>query len=423
MMAPSGHGLRSGRGSKQGNEKDSKGGSVGEVRNPPTGQGSVSEQTYPSSNETPSVTVKKTSKASETGSKRNTPSNADSKRNSPYNPDFVQKVLDPRSIKIFDTDEPTDTAYGHFGIEESESRDVAAIDKEKKLPESSIWINTSECFVNRVAKRYTEMESCKLCEAEFATYAKEKLLKRDDFADDAETGIREWRAERFVELVAKPESKAIWVAPPIIEDLQSATLSSSSEYSFDVRPDCSYWLGLKAFSHAYRADVHLLIYTIYRKSISPYFTIEFKRDLEAEIVVKNQVAAASSLALYNRFRLRERRLAVMEEPWTKERLMDIKHYGLTMQGSQYQIWCITPTLSQIGKWAGCEMKLIGFGFCDEPYNLRRFIDWINEIHFWGLTIHGPGCQDDAKHILSKISKGIRPSDIGVGGKGKDMEIA
>ena len=35
------------------------------------------------------------------------------------------------------------------------------------------------------------MQSRNLCEAEYATYAKEKLLKRDDFADDEETDVRE----------------------------------------------------------------------------------------------------------------------------------------------------------------------------------------------------------------------------------------
>lgn len=415
-MAPPERDLRSGRGSKQGKEKNSTDDSVGAVENPPAGQGSVSEQTYfSSSNKTPGTRMKKTSKASEM---------SDFKRISPYNSDIVQNVLDPRSIKIFDTDESADTAYGHFGIEVPKTRNVAAVDPTKRLPESSIWISTSDIFVKRVAKRYMDMKSRNLCEAEFATYAKEKLLKRDDFADDEETDIREWRAERWVELVVKPGSKGTWVAPPIIQDLEPATLSSSSEYSFDVRPDCSYWLSLKAISQEYRSHVHRLIYTIHQKFISPYLTIEFKRDLDAEVVVKNQVAAAASLALYNRFRLRERRLSVMEKPWTKEDLiMDIKHYGLTMQGPQYEIWCITPTLSEGNNWAGCEMKVIGYGHCNESYDVREFIDWINEIHYWGLTVHGPGCQDDAKYILRQTSKGIRPSDIGAEGKGKGKEIA
>ena len=180
---------------------------------------------------------------------------------------------------------------------------------------------------------------------------------------------------------------------------------------------------MKAFSQAYRSDVHRWIHTIHEEFISPYLTIEFKRDLDAEIVSKNQVAAASSLALHNRFRLREKRLSVMQKPWTKEDIMDIKHYGLTMQGYQYKIWCITPTLSEVHQWAGCEMKLIGYGHCNKPYGVRWFINWINEIHYWGLTVHGPHCRDDAKYILSKTSKGIRPSDIGAEGKGKDKEIA
>ena len=417
-MGPSEYNLRSERDSEQGREKNSKGGSVGDVGNPPkrgNSQGSVSGQTYPStSTKPPSASIRKTSKTNETSRKRNAPSDADFKRNSPYNPDFMEKVLEPRSIKIFDTNQWPDTAYAHFGIEAPGTRNVAAIDPMKKLPESSIWVDTSDTYVKRVTKSYSEMLSLNVCEAEYATYAKETLLKRDVFADDEETDVREWRAKRWVELVVKPESKHTWVAPPIVDGSESADLFSSSEYSFDIRPDCSYWLNLKAFNEEYRSYVHRVIHTVYKRFISPYLTIEFKRDLDAETIVKNQVAAASALALYNRFRLREQRLEVTGKPRTKSDLtVDIRHYGLTMQGSQYEIWCMTPTLSDDNRWAGCEMKLIGYGHCEHPYDVRKFINWINEIHYWGLTVHGPSCQDDTKYMLGKMNKGFRPSDIGV----------
>ena len=328
----------------------------------------------------------------------------------------MDNVLEPRSIRISDRRQFPDTAYAHFGIKVSGTPRVAAIDPTKMLPESSIWIDTSDAFVKRVTKRYTDMLSRNLCEAEYATYAKEKLLKRDDFADDEETNVREWRAERWVELVAKPEAKDTWLAPPIIGGPESTNLTSISEYSFDVRPDCSYWLSLKAFRQDYRSYVHHWIHTIHKKFVRPYLTIDSKRDLDAEVVVKNQVAAASALALYNRFRLREQRLEVAQRPWSEEDVtMNIRHYGLTMQGSQYEVWCMTPTLSDDRRWAGCEMKLIGYGHCEEPYDVRELINWINEVHYWGLTIHGPACQNDAKEMLGKMCKGIRPSDIGVEG--------
>lgn len=195
MMGPSEYNLRLERGTKQSRGKNSKGGSAGHVENPPTSgnsQGSVSGQTYPSSSTKPPTTsIRKTGKTSETSSKRNTPSNADSKRNSPYNSDFMDNVLEPRSIRISDRRQFPDTAYAHFGIKVSGTPRVAAIDPTKMLPESSIWIDTSDAFVKRVTKRYTDMLSRNLCEAEYATYAKEKLLKRNDFADDEETNVRE----------------------------------------------------------------------------------------------------------------------------------------------------------------------------------------------------------------------------------------
>ena len=180
---------------------------MGHVGNPSRSgksQGSASGQTYPWSSTRP---PSKTGKTSETSSKPNVPANVDSKRNSPYISVFMDNVLEPRSIRILDRRQFPDTAYAHFGINVPETRRLAAIDPTKMLPESTICIDTSDTFVKRVTKRYADMLSRNLCEAEYATYAKEKLLKRDDFVDDEETNAREWRAERWVELVAKPEPK------------------------------------------------------------------------------------------------------------------------------------------------------------------------------------------------------------------------
>lgn len=114
----------------------------------------------------------------------------------------------------------------------------------------------------------------------------------------------------------------------------------------------------------------------------PYFTIEFRKDNHLEGRCKSVVAAAASVALYNRYRLRLARLELQQSPWTNKLTKVLHHYGLTIKGGEYTIWLITPTLSGF-QWAGCSMEAIGHGFCTEADDVHGFIDWINEIHCWG----------------------------------------
>jgi hypothetical protein len=38
-----------------------------------------------------------------------------------------------------------------------------------------------------------------------------------------------------------------------------------------------------------------------------------------------------------------------------------------------------------------------------------FVNWINEIHRWGLTVHGPSCERDIKYCIDSSPYGVRTS--------------
>ena len=293
-----------------------------------------------------------------------------------------------------------------------ETRHLAAIDPTKKLPESSIWIESSDICVKRATKRYTDMLFWNLCDAEYANYTKESLLKRDEFADDEQTDVREWRAESFLELVAKPGPEDTWVAPPVIEGSESANTNSLSEYSFDVRPDCAYWVPLQGTDKKLRYMIEAIVHTIYGNFASPYFIVEFKKDNQESEVALNRLAGASALALYNRFCLRQKRFR-QEGSCTTRRTRVLRHYGLTMQQEEYILWCTRPTLTDGFTWVGCEIERIGYGVCSRDYDIRELIRWINEIHYWGLTKHAPRVEDIKWRIEAhrKGKGGSRPSNI------------
>lgn len=150
---------------------------------------------------------------------------------------------------------------------------------------------------------------------------------------------------------------------------------------------------------------------INRRITSPYLTVEFKKDETEEIVAECKEAAASSLALYNRFCLREKALKVSGKIRTTRKTNVLRHYGLTMKGSTYTVFVSEPRLTKDYMWAGCQMTKLCRGDLDIPASVRDFIDWMNEIHCWGLTIHGPKCEEDVKVCINPRESRIRTSEI------------
>jgi hypothetical protein len=334
---------------------------------------------------------------------------------SPYDKDFVQRVLNPRSIHI---SRPTSGhAPQHFQVD-MPSGDRAQYYAEKRgAPPSSVWLESGDDFIGEILREYDCMTERGLCEAEFASYARETLLKRERRVrvreqDDHGRGCR---AERMIELVAKPDTDGPWMIPPLVEN-QFITLGDTpyTDYGFDLRPDCAYWLSLQAFSPDYKSYIGEHTLVLDDTITCPYLTIEFKRDNSGQQAALNQVAAASALALYNRFLLRKASLELRKQKWDQQHLKPLKHYGITFTGSQYSVWCIRVQVTKKYQWSGCAMERVCQGTCRVPHGVRDLIDWINEIHCWGLTINGPECQNDVKSSIraKESSSGIRVSEFG-----------
>jgi hypothetical protein len=68
---------------------------------------------------------------------------------------------------------------------------------------------------------------------------------------------------------------------------------SGGEWSWDVRPDCYYWLSLQGFNPEWLLQVKDVTYVKDEIVACPYFSIEFKRDGESDDNAIKQVAAAA----------------------------------------------------------------------------------------------------------------------------------
>ena len=166
------------------------------------------------------------------------------------------------------------------------------------LAHTDIWVTVGGDRAQSLSNEYKEMKTLGLCEEEFASLAKETFLRRSP-RSLPDANDRQWRGERMLQLVTPPKESAHWRKPPILEPVPSGV-----EWSWDIRPDCAYWLSLKGFNPRYRFQIQNCAYV--RDWITcPYLTVEFKRDGVSEDTAVAQVAAAGSIALYNRYRLRE----------------------------------------------------------------------------------------------------------------------
>jgi len=325
---------------------------------------------------------------------------------SPYDSDFQQKVLDPRSIRRVMATCVRSSA--HFAVGEPTGNRAEYYTQKRKAPESPIWLEPSDAFVTQFILVYTAMQREAVVEAEYATYAKETILKTDPQTLDP-AAPRAWRTRRMIEMVAKPD-ETFWLMPPVVRDT-STSGELIGTYTFDLRPDCSYWISTKAINENYRSYIGQWCYVWKRVITWPYLTVEFKRDEPAIECAQRQVMAAGSLALYNRFLLMKKRVEVSGEPWCDRDTSRVRHYGLTMTGALFTVWCLLPTFKPGFVWSGCEMIRVEEGTCTEAPDVRKLIDWLNEIHCWGLTRHGATCLKDVKICLGMQLLGVRPSAI------------
>jgi hypothetical protein len=317
----------------------------------------------------------------------------------PRNIRFEEEVLRRHGIEIDRSKRPTSGPFDYFSTKQD---DYTAMNS---LNHVTIWMDISNEELQVVADEYTEMMRQKLCEDEYATFAKENLLKGPRRAGYvAEDG--RFRIQRLVNPSLAPDPSNHWVKPPkVVED--------GVDWSWDIRPDCSYWLSLWGFNEDWRSQVEDVTY-VKKIVVSPYFTVEFKRDGEPDDVAIKQVAAAGSIALYNRFCLYRSALqscALKKSiAWTPTPTAEIRHFGLTFIGSTFSFWVLKPVTTE-EDWAGCTMERLRGGDCEaSAHNTKVLVQWINEIHRWGVTVHGPACKDEIKVCLQR--DGVRMSDIG-----------
>jgi hypothetical protein len=217
----------------------------------------------------------------------------------------------------------------------------------------------------------------------------------------------------MIQFIAKPEK--LWEQPPVLD-----RTVPRKPYNFDIRPDCSYWVSLQAFDPACGGTIGKYVSVRKDRILCPYLTIEFEKDDSALRKARNQVAIASALALYNRWKLKKDRLDAVKKPWSERHEKVLKHYGLTFADRDFEFWCIEPTLDSQGSWVGCRMYRLAQNAFESCEGVGWFVNWVNEIHCWSLTVHGPSCERDIKYCIN-TTPGAVPTSLGIDGEGRFVD--
>ncbi|KAI9773886.1 MAG: hypothetical protein M1840_006112 [Geoglossum simile] len=304
--------------------------------------------------------------------------------------DFANAVLQPCGITIQNTG-VNKSLYKHFRSQEhdlpSNLKDRLAAYRKTHVLE--VWLDPD---IERTQREYKAMEVYGCNEAEHSAYA-----LRDIFLDEArhpwlpeQAGDQRWLPVRMLQLVQKPAEDDGWCAPPIVN-------SPGKRYQWDIRPDCAYYVSLQAFQSGFRPSVRNHVAVVQKRAICPYLAVEFKKDEETLATAQNQIAVASAMALYNRYRLKNCALQMSGEKWSEQDKDQMRHYGITFTGSTWKLWCTVPQTFQT--WTGCVMSTIYSGDCCILAGVQQLIGIINDIHYWGLEVHGRSCKKD---IAAKI---------------------
>ncbi|KAF2229877.1 hypothetical protein EV356DRAFT_455008, partial [Viridothelium virens] len=313
---------------------------------------------------------------------------------SPRNPGFDELVLLPRRICIDRARDIRPYPYKHFGTEKPAMGTQIQYKGLDSMAGDNIWLDNIDS--KATAEDYVAMQEADFCEEEYATYAKEHLLRGERPAYCTENQ-RQWFPARMTQLRSAPSLGAHWAPPPLLP-ASSRGVTDTAEHGFDLRPDCAYWLSLRSFNEDYGFHARNVAF-VNKEVTCPYLTIEFKRTDTKEEEAHRQAAAAGSLARYNRYMLRKGAVSALGRQWSEDDTANIKHYAFTFSRTDCTIWVLHMHSDTDGQWTGCEMNYLQSLNCRKAREVRELVDWINEIHRWASSKHAPACENDIKTIL------------------------
>ncbi|KAL1651278.1 hypothetical protein SLS58_000617 [Diplodia intermedia] len=312
--------------------------------------------------------------------------------------DFEFTVLAPRGVKILGNPHllEYELPFEHFetkGVPPSgKAAFYQALHHDTKM---EVFLDGGLEFAERVAIEYRTADSWQLNERRFGNLAIQYFLRQEVMDMDRKKTGR-FLAERRGEESIQPNPDTSWEAFPVL-----AEDSNTKRYDFALFPDAHYWLSVQAFSSNWTSVAHNYAHISGRRSTSPYLTVEYKRDTRNSGLREavNQMTCAAILGQYNRWRLRSRVMKIRENiSWTEEDGKAIRQYGLILAGAQAEVWVAEAQVTKTGEWMGSRVRRLWDGELKGIDDIDHLVNWINEIHHWGLGVHAEEVRKDVQML-------------------------
>lgn len=163
-------------------------------------------------------------------------------------------------------------------------------------------------------------------------------------------------------------------------------------YDWDIEPDTTYAVSIEMFDAKHRMELaraERRPWLAEEAAVCPYLTIEYKcgamNGRASHPTYKN--AAASVLWLHQRKRIRE----ALGRP-----LENLKHFSITIFDTQYTI---SEASFNYGYYYVHELV---HGVLTDLDGLKRYIEWNNAIHTWGLGPNASSFKEDMVILLERL---------------------
>ncbi|KAI1125632.1 hypothetical protein F5Y10DRAFT_267949 [Nemania abortiva] len=305
--------------------------------------------------------------------------------------DFIESVLEPHGITI--QDEEADDPTTHFGIPEVPCDSKLRLKMYRERFGLSVWLELNA--LEHMQREYKAMRTYDCNEAEYQTFALSNIFldepRYPDLPEDG--GDKRWLPIRIVQFRRLPQNK--WLPPPPIP----GSINPPKRYEWDIRPDCAYYLSLQAFQPDFRPKIRKHVSVLQQRAFCPYLTIEFKKDEESLDTTRYRVAVSSAISLYNRYLLKLKSLTLRTPgaSWSEDDQSNMRHYGITFTESNWNLWCTVP--KTFAEWTGCNMSSIHSADCRTLVGIQQLVEYLNDIHYWGLRVHGRSCKMDIYRLI------------------------
>lgn len=312
--------------------------------------------------------------------------------------DYEITALRPRGVKMIwcIPGEINENPFYHFQTKIAPESGKVAHYQKLLSPEIDQFIDGGPAFNERLEAEYKTGRLWRYSKRRWINLAITFLFRQDVMnRDRKKTGL--FMAERKDEELI--ESFLDWFTPPIL-----AEDDDTKPCDFKLFTDIAYWLSLQAFKGTWKSVASYYTCLYRDRTILPYLSVAFEQDpWDSSAVQKavNRMASAATISQFNRYHLRERMKKETEIGGVKWSTADdaaIRHYGMIICGHKWEVYLATPRVAPHGEWMGTDIKKVDRGNLDLVEGVKECVNWINEIHLWGLGEYAQNVRADIESL-------------------------